>query len=181
MADALGPQDEPDALLARLAERVLVLAGVLLGEGVDVLVGAVVAVLGEPGDDLDVLVGVLVIGDRDRRGAGVPQQLRPLAPLGAVERHVALVVRVGPHDHRVDRAAVAGDRHVREVLPVLEELARAPFELLCRRLSHLMFLSLSARPRATRRSGRYAPAARPRTSVPTRPRLRPRGAGGPVR
>src|SRR5262245_43046128 len=77
--ELLGLDPDRDALLTRLPERVPLLAEILLGEVVDVGVGAGLATLRDTAAHLHVLVGVLGV-DGGQRGRGVHAEQPVLHP-----------------------------------------------------------------------------------------------------
>ena len=90
------------ALLVGRAPGVLVLVDVLLGEGVDLLVGALVGEL-RGAADLGVLVRVVLVEEQQRRARVALEVRRPGAAAGAVEREL-VVLDVEPDDGAVDDA-----------------------------------------------------------------------------
>src|SRR6266516_2716316 len=130
---ALGQDLVQDAHLARLAERVLVLAEVLLRERVDVRVSALLRRLDDPPADLHVAVGVVGVLDGERH-ARVARQVPHLdAALRRVEAHVR-AVEVDPHGRHLRRAVGARRGEVRErllrkeIAVLLGDRSHAPME-----------------------------------------------------
>src|SRR5207244_1691912 len=107
-------------LLLGVAPGVLVLAEVLLGQPVDLPVGALGRHLGAAADR-DPLVGVLGVDD-DQRDARILLEVTRLRASGRrVERDRAVVLHVDPDDGRVRRAVLAERRDDADVR-VLQEL-----------------------------------------------------------
>src|SRR5512145_455773 len=119
----LGKNLDGDPHLAGPAVSVAVLARVLLGEGVDVRVGALLRHLDDTSPDLEVAVRIVGVlhGERDRRIALEVPVLHP-SP-GGVEPNVDAVV-VHPDRGHLRRAVAADGRDVSERL-LAEEVTMA--------------------------------------------------------
>src|SRR5438128_1653971 len=113
--DLLGKNLDDDTHLAGPAVRIAVLAQVLLGERVDVLIGALLRHLDDAPPDLEVAVGVVRVLHR-KRDLRIPLKVLVLhPPPGSVEADVLPVV-VHPDRGHLRRPVPADGRDVGERL-----------------------------------------------------------------
>src|ERR1700677_2250268 len=120
----LGLHTDDHALFPGLAEGIDVLVQVLLGERVDVLVGALARALGDTAADLHVLVGVLEVLHGERDPWITLEVAHPAAPLGAVDYGVT-VLDIDPYGDAVHGAVGTQRGDVAEVLRLQQLLGSA--------------------------------------------------------
>src|SRR5215468_5705516 len=135
--DLLGLDPNCDPLLVRRPPGVLVLAEILLGQAVDLFVGALGGDL-DRAADRDPLVGILGVDDGDRGLRVLPEVALLRSPDRGVERDDA-VFGIDPDDRAVRRSVGPDRRHGADVRVLADELA-----VLLRQLGHLSLLDRSS-------------------------------------